>query len=1098
MGSTRYYDLAFFDFGDQLDSALNVKKEIDRFVMIDKQLYGLYNVFGNGVIDGWVAEDNGYSTTGGISVSIGTGIGIIEYMAAETNFPASIDFLPANSSVDVYATIVGSTARTRAVNFLIVLTGVSVSSTFIRIARVITGTNTILSIDNTVRHSVGFISIIKDEIDKHKHRGTPTKIDLKEETKNQLPGARIEGIDASTITSGQFDIERIPILDHNDLENNGLLTHADLDSFVKILSKSNVELLGEIASTNLIKTLIFLKYMYPDIDEHFINELSVIPGVSPDSDIDFESTTAHVSLEDQCISGYPAKVGRFTSIYWNSQIAFFNAYLKDNVVIAGGEVSLERKGSNVEVIEDFEVNSCNADIDFSKEIVLRNDHAQVISQCGDSDKIQGKYSGKFSADTDLRAIFTKNLKVVDPVTGQSVGRNWTNDYDELVLWVKTTDNYHKAVYFYVVNGDYGPNDSIKSKDLLGPFVMLEEDYVTNNADSSMHNFEERIVNLEELRTKYAKEMNNVSQFVIYTDEISSDFSFLMDNIYVRRTNLVSPSGTIRFRYSSETNITFHSIFYDADTPSGTNVSTRVKVASSEDLLSRTSYSLPLSSGQIFAIEGQSAEIEVTLTTSEETSSPVLSSVELRLMVDANFTGFSINTRTEWDNGTLKNLTINDITPTDADLSLSSPINVGGYYFSKSDSVSENDSNSAAVLGFSGFNLPISPNQAVDWNNNPYRKFTGLSSVVRRYDKNYLIADTDNNRVLEVGATGGLVKGFGTTYTVSPNFYPLSSIYNPVSHIISIVFTQGAYVKDITKFSLYIGATRLPLTSEDTVVESNKSGNKVLEILLHEETYISLINVTENLYINFEEGALTENINIEGSDTSKLYSLYGIECFVGDFTYVNYVKHPIFFNIVDSNNWMIANSSIPYIPDGVTTSNTEDVVVSDIVEFNPIDQQIVFSSNYVQFSDFTLGSLYEYETGNFIVAGIINGETVTGGMSGNYLLSSYGDNNPAPEKVKFRAAAIDSLGNKRGVIVVMDTINNKFQIFYNSPDGLYPCDADMFSDGRILIAESSFGEASGRLATLDAYGNVIWSYGDGTFNIISDAKALNNNNIFVSV
>ena len=35
MGQTTYYHLAFFDFGDQLDTAINVQKEIDRFVVID-------------------------------------------------------------------------------------------------------------------------------------------------------------------------------------------------------------------------------------------------------------------------------------------------------------------------------------------------------------------------------------------------------------------------------------------------------------------------------------------------------------------------------------------------------------------------------------------------------------------------------------------------------------------------------------------------------------------------------------------------------------------------------------------------------------------------------------------------------------------------------------------------------------------------------------------------------------------------------------------------------------------------------------------------------------------------------------------------------
>ena len=50
MGQTKYYQMSFFDFGDNLSTPISVKKEIDRFVIIDKQLFGMYKIFGNGVI----------------------------------------------------------------------------------------------------------------------------------------------------------------------------------------------------------------------------------------------------------------------------------------------------------------------------------------------------------------------------------------------------------------------------------------------------------------------------------------------------------------------------------------------------------------------------------------------------------------------------------------------------------------------------------------------------------------------------------------------------------------------------------------------------------------------------------------------------------------------------------------------------------------------------------------------------------------------------------------------------------------------------------------------------------------------------------------
>ena len=70
MGQTRYYNLAYFDFGDRLNSGINVRKEIDRFVVIDKQLFGMYKIFGNGVIDGFNVSDAGFQDEKGISVNI--------------------------------------------------------------------------------------------------------------------------------------------------------------------------------------------------------------------------------------------------------------------------------------------------------------------------------------------------------------------------------------------------------------------------------------------------------------------------------------------------------------------------------------------------------------------------------------------------------------------------------------------------------------------------------------------------------------------------------------------------------------------------------------------------------------------------------------------------------------------------------------------------------------------------------------------------------------------------------------------------------------------------------------------------------------------
>ncbi|NJL70420.1 MAG: hypothetical protein HC888_01820 [Candidatus Competibacteraceae bacterium] len=351
-GSTPTYQLAYFDFGDKLDAPINVRKEIDRFVLVDKQLYGLYSVFGNGVISGWTVEDNGYTAQTGISVRITPGIGIIRNLAAETLYPLSVNSLPPNTIFTIYAILQGNTVRDRKIDFVSSFT--ELGDFALKLAVIETDSNSILSIDNADRDLIGFANFVREEINKHRHRGTPSKIDLAEETRNQLPGARVEDFDAQKITTGVFSRERIPLLEHDDLRYSGLVSHAGLDSFVKTLTETNRQLLGEIDATNQLKQIIFQKYKDADVDQEMINQLAFIPGVSPESFIDWGATTAYVGLDTRCISGKPPKTGEFLDVLFKNATAFENAHKLVNVGVNNdGNVTLSRDDNAIETIESL-------------------------------------------------------------------------------------------------------------------------------------------------------------------------------------------------------------------------------------------------------------------------------------------------------------------------------------------------------------------------------------------------------------------------------------------------------------------------------------------------------------------------------------------------------------------------------------------------------------------------------------------------------------------------------------------------------------------------------------------------------------------------
>ncbi len=1081
MGQTKYYDLAFFDFGDNLTTPINVQKEIDRFVVIDKQLFGMYKIFGDGVIEGFNVSDAGFQEAKGISVNISEGIGIINFIAAQNEIPGVVNGLPPNIVVDIYATITGSTYLDRRVNFQ--YSNVPLDNA-IRLATVSTSGNGILFIDNSTRDLIGFEQIIQDAINEHKHRGTPSKIDLAEETRNQLPGARLEGIDASKVVGGKFDIDRIPLVDHNDLENNGLLTHAALDSFVKTFSQNNRELLGEINSINLLKSVIFWKYKFADVDEFFINEIALIPGISPNSFIDFDASTSNINLIDGCISGIPSKIGIFTSVFWNDTFSFNTNTFKEDVLIENDTVFLDASTTSTETIADF----TDGNMPFIKEAIMVDNNQRAVVTVDDGNRI-----GQLGGGGTLNYFYRYNL----PESG-----NWDGTFDELVIKVKTIEEIHNPVYMYVVNGsntnangqlgsvEVGDIDGVK-KPTSSWEIMAEDE---NSAE-----FVEKVFDIRNL------ELTDVTQITIHTDD---SFTFDIDDLAVRRTNIVSETGKIKFQYQTEAAVTFYSIFYNAATPSGTSISVRAKVASTSDTLFKAGWTFPLNSGEVISIDGSAVEIEVEMTSDEtRTLTPILSSLELRLLTDANFTGFVIDTDDEWSRGAFSNISSNSSVEVGKSiLKISTPINVGGRYFSKSGSVSEMNNLDIGVYGFSGNLMPVSPNQARDWSISSARGFATVSSVVRKFDNTFLIADLENNRVVQVDRNGELVKGFGSTYSIDSNFYPLSAVYNSAIKTLSVVFTKAAVVEDISKIHFFVGSSKVSLSSSDTVLTNNKSGSKILEILLDDDTAVRLLSATsDNLTVDFDPGAFTEEIEVHSGMTSQgnsiFSSLKGLVCFVGDFTYIDSIRHPVFISETSDENWIFGNVSDVnlFFVDPDTSKEETTTIVPDIVEIDPDDitntTDKLISSD-VKFSDYTLGGIYDYNSeGRFVIAGLEASSTTLAGITGDELLAQFTE---PSESVIFRAKGIDDLAAFAGRVFVIDKINNKKQVLYSSPDGTYPSDIDGYNSGDLIISESAVADASGRLTRIDSFGNVTWVYGIGTFHIINDSKVLSDDTLIVSV
>ena len=892
-GSTPYFGLSYFDFRDRLDSGINVRKEIDRFLLIDKQLYGIYSIFGDGVISGWEVSSVPQTTQGTIQASINVGMGIIGSLAVETTLPEILDGLPTNDTFDIYAVVVGTSVTTRDVQF--VWSRVAPGSHAVRLARITTGDNSILSVDSSYRNEIGFLELINSEIAKHKHRGSPSKIDLRQETRNQLPGARLEDFDASKIVSGRFDIDRIPQIDHNDLENNGLLTHAQLDSFVRNITSGNRQLLGEVGGTNLLRLMLSWKYANPTLDPEFVNSFSLIPGITKNSLIDFDASTSHIDLGSHCISGKPNEIGQVRSIIWNSTSSFSTASDRNLVTIALDEVSLTRGANSSTFIENFEsVPAGGVKIPgFSANTQIIDDHLEVVSDPNDAFRTEGFYSGKFKTDRNFRALYTRTI---------TSNKDWSA-YDELVLDVKSLSITHGPVYMYFVNGTGDNATHSQTYLLLGP------DEITSNPDQAANGFERRSFSIiDEVR-------DNITELVIYTDDIVTKQVFWIDNIFLRNQALFPPTGFIRFRFTSGVNITFRSLIFETDIPDGCNIRARIRTANSTDLLNRSVFGPLLNSGDIIGKQGTDAEIDIALFSNDaRNQTPLLKYLELQIEVNSEEVGFSIDTADQWNRGNYINSQLKlDDSRLVSKIVIADPVAVGDIYYSFKNVVSDIDPSLVAVYGFQGSSFMLSPKQALNFfDNQGARGFKFPFSVYRLANANFLIADMDNDRVMEFEPSGTFVRGIGShNATDSAFFYPMSVVYNPRTGILTTAFSQEVDVSamDIRKVVLWIGGSPLALGSSDTVPESSKT-KKLLEISLSADKQAQLFNSTSQITVQYLSGMFPTAFTYSQS-AQQVIGNRGLSLYVGDFVYIDGISRPVFANVLENKHWAICNSSVNF-------------------------------------------------------------------------------------------------------------------------------------------------------------------------------------------
>jgi len=310
----------------------------------------MFSILGNGILEGWNLT-NGDN----ISVVVSAGSGHVNYVSVKSKISYIINYLNPNSRNYIYASLTANSYSQQEVVFYS-LTSADNTGKLVYLGYVDTNNTTVTNINTENRNNIGYITQIQTLIAQHQHIGgtlNPDPIDLSSQIQGELNSDNIEGLDASKITSGVLSVSNIPVLDHiTKLINNGTLTHSQLDTFVNSLTFPNASLMGDISTANLLKSILALKRTHSNIDEDFINEIALIPGISPNLYIDTINSTASWDTVDGTIYASPDGTAlRFFTKSFNVGNALKNFIIAYEGEIQYGATSSE--SSNSSFIESF-------------------------------------------------------------------------------------------------------------------------------------------------------------------------------------------------------------------------------------------------------------------------------------------------------------------------------------------------------------------------------------------------------------------------------------------------------------------------------------------------------------------------------------------------------------------------------------------------------------------------------------------------------------------------------------------------------------------------------------------------------------------------
>lgn len=770
---TNKFGLTYFEYGDYTSAEF----EMQRWETVDAQLSALFAILGNGVINGWNLLRR---RSGGLSCVISPGSGHVSFVAVESEESSVINNLESNRINYIYAQLTNDSYWTKNVDFASFVNPLPLDTpNNLYIGYVETDDNEVISINLDNRQQLGFTELVYDLISNHRHNGAlgnPDPIDLSREVQGIIGQENLPDLDASKVKTGILNPDVLPKIDHiENLKNQGLLTHAQLDSYVEKLSINNNSLMGEISTTNLLELILSLKHLYSDIDEYLVNTIAFIPGISPDEHIDEENTTADVDTRTTAEGGTHTITGLASDGFknytrtWHSNDQFINAERSDTIVV-GDMVVLETDLNetvldNFDDIDSWDVSTYDASgIDFDWSLDSEN-------------KKDGTNSAKLaisSETVDVKVLLKKNFESQD----------W-GEYDYLTFYIFTKSLQHGDLYFYLIDSIYGEQNSATK--------VLDRNQSTINFNTMENGWQEVTINLRQYQRS---NMVEIGFYVSSQDgwDTSKGFDFNIDYFKLSTGNIYKSDGYIRFIHESNIPVELDKIRWEYILPSdsvsdGVDVLARTRVANNQGDLSAAPWSQYVSGGELLVDNNNllytMIEIEIKLVAALSLQrTPYIQSVYLDYKsVDVD-NSFEFSSDTDWSSGILSNIKI------DGDsIKIKNSDNYNNIIYGSNRLISKIDGDFDLKNKFSGSNLIRSTRQIL---NNEPPSLGLVSGIDIGNNGNIWVSDLSNDRVIEMDKNGIVFRCFQGSFVNGESdndFKILQCIYNPSEGIIYIVFNQ---------------------------------------------------------------------------------------------------------------------------------------------------------------------------------------------------------------------------------------------------------------------------------------------------------------------